>query len=82
METTHLVEDPGNTRNAGTGLPGTVNYKKADIARLMSIFPTLKQWIGNSISTVPETLKQYIQTGNIPPLPSKEHLSEVVRFFY
>jgi transposase len=38
---------------------------------LMSIFRTLKQRNANPISTVAQALRQYIQTGNIPPLPPK-----------
>ena len=38
---------------------------------LMSIFRTLKQRDANPISTVAEALRQYIQTGNLPPLPAR-----------
>ena len=38
---------------------------------LMSVFRTLKQRDANPISTVAEALRQYIQTGNLPPLPAK-----------
>jgi transposase len=38
---------------------------------LMSIFRTLKQRNANPISTVAQALRQYTQTGNIPPLPPK-----------
>jgi transposase len=36
---------------------------------LMSIFRTLKQRNANPISTIEKALRQYIQTGTIPPLP-------------
>ena len=42
---------------------------------LMSIFRTLKQRNANPISTVAQALRQYIQTGNIPPLPQKENMA-------
>jgi transposase len=35
---------------------------------LMSIFRTLKQRNANPISTIEQALRQYIQTGNLPPL--------------
>jgi transposase len=38
---------------------------------LMSIFRTLKQRNANPISTVTQALSQYIQTGNIPPMPPR-----------
>jgi transposase len=38
---------------------------------LMSIFRTLKQRNANPISTVAQALRQYIQAGNIPPLPPR-----------
>jgi transposase len=38
---------------------------------LMSVFRTLKQRDANPISTVAAALRQYIQTGNLPPLPAK-----------
>jgi hypothetical protein len=40
---------------------------------LMSIFRTLKQRNANPISTVAEALRKYIQTGNIPMLPPRNH---------
>jgi len=38
---------------------------------LMSIFRTLKQRNANPISTIEQALRQYIQTGNLPPLPPR-----------
>ena len=38
---------------------------------LMSIFRTLKQRNANPISTIAQALRQYTQTGNVPPLPPK-----------
>jgi transposase len=38
---------------------------------LMSIFRTLKQRNANPISTIEQALRQYIQTGNLPPLPTR-----------
>ena len=38
---------------------------------LMSIFRTLKQRNVNPISTIEQALRQYIQTGNLPPLPPR-----------
>ena len=39
---------------------------------LMSILRTLKQRNANPISTIAEALRKYIQTGNIPPLPTRD----------
>ena len=38
---------------------------------LMSIFRTLKQRNANPISTIEQALRQYIQTGKLPPLPPR-----------
>jgi hypothetical protein len=38
---------------------------------LMSIFRTLKQRNANPISTIEQALRQYIQTGNLPKLPTR-----------
>jgi transposase len=38
---------------------------------LMSIFRTLKQRNANPISTIEQALRQYIKTGNLPPLPTR-----------
>lgn len=38
---------------------------------LMSIFRTLKQRNVNPISTIEQALRQYIQTGNLPPMPTR-----------
>lgn len=38
---------------------------------LMSIFRTLKQRNVNPISTIEQALRQYIQTGKLPPLPPR-----------
>jgi transposase len=38
---------------------------------LMSIFRTLKQRNANPISTIEQALRQYIQTGNLPQLPTR-----------
>jgi transposase len=38
---------------------------------LMSIFRTLKQRNANPISMIEQALRQYIQTGNLPPLPPR-----------
>ena len=40
---------------------------------LMSVLRTLKQRNANPISTIAEALRKYIQTGNIPPLPTRNH---------
>ena len=40
---------------------------------LMSILRTLKQRNANPISTIAEALRKYIQTGNIPLLPQRNH---------
>jgi len=37
---------------------------------LMSIFRTLKQRNANPVSTIEQALRQYIRTGNLPPLPT------------
>ena len=38
---------------------------------LMSIFRTLKQRNVNPISTIEQALRQYIQTGKLPPIPPR-----------
>lgn len=38
---------------------------------LMSVFRTLKQRNANPISTIEQALRQYIQTGKLPPLPQR-----------
>lgn len=41
---------------------------------LMSIFRTLKQRNVNPISTIEQALRQYIQSGNLPPVPTRSAL--------
>ncbi|MBX6314740.1 MAG: transposase, partial [Isosphaeraceae bacterium] len=51
---------------------GNGSDDRAEIqAVLMSVFRTLKQRGHNPVSAVLETVRSYLQTGQMPPLPAK-----------